>query len=268
MSVIRRSSRPTSCFRMACSRSRRRSLGDQLQRLHRRADRGQRIADLVRDVGGEPFDRLHPVREGVGHVLQRAGEIAQFVLALGDVGQGDRPGPVQPHAVGRRRQPAHRLGDQLGEQERRQQADGDGDGDERDLGGALRGDDLVDVAGFEGQHAQHLAHPLDRDRDRDHPRTVLRHPDAGDHLPLERRSGFRCPGPARRLRRCAASARTPGRRRASRQACSAGGSGVDSTRSAITHEAVGIECPSASNSRTRSLFGIERLSRKSLATSA
>src|SRR5579862_2044962 len=59
----------------------------------------------------------------------------------------------------------------------------------------------------------------------------------------------------------------PGKAKGFSPGFSAGGSCVDSTRSATTQESE-IECPSASNRRTRSVLGIDRLSRKSLATSA
>ena len=48
-----------------------------------------------------------------------------------------------------------------------------GDQDEGHQRQPLGGDDLVDVAGLQGQHAQHRLHVLDRDRDRDHPLAVL-----------------------------------------------------------------------------------------------
>ena len=131
MSVISRSSRPTSCFRMRSSRVARGAVLDQVQGLHRRADRGQRVADLVGDVGGEALDGLHAVGQGVGHVLQRAGQVAELVVALGEVGQGDGPRALQPHPVGRRGQAQHRLGDQLGQQQRGEQGHRDGDQDER-----------------------------------------------------------------------------------------------------------------------------------------
>ena len=43
-----------------------RAVLDQLQRLHRRADRGHRIAELVGHVGGEALDRLHALGQGRG----------------------------------------------------------------------------------------------------------------------------------------------------------------------------------------------------------
>ena len=55
----------------------------QRQRLDRRAQRGQRVAQFVRDVGGEAFDRLDAGVERVGHVAQRAGQMADLVARGG-----------------------------------------------------------------------------------------------------------------------------------------------------------------------------------------
>ncbi len=40
----------------------------------------------MRDIGGEAFDRLHAVEQGAGHVAQGAGQMADFVVAVGEVG--------------------------------------------------------------------------------------------------------------------------------------------------------------------------------------
>ena len=55
-----------------------RRLGER-QRLDRGAQRGQRVLQLVRDVGGEALDRLDPAVERVGHVAQRARQMADLV---------------------------------------------------------------------------------------------------------------------------------------------------------------------------------------------
>ena len=83
MSVISRSSRRTSCWMISISRPRIVVLG-QRQRLHRAAQRGQRVLQLVRDIGGEALDRLDAVVERVGHVAQRDRQIADLVLAVGE----------------------------------------------------------------------------------------------------------------------------------------------------------------------------------------
>ena len=43
---------------------------DQRQGLQRRADRGQGVLDLMRDVGGEGLDGVHARRQGFGHRFQ------------------------------------------------------------------------------------------------------------------------------------------------------------------------------------------------------
>ena len=199
MSVISRSSRLTSCFRMPSSRVARRLVLDQLQRLHRRADRGQRVADLVGDVGGEALDRLHAVRQGVGHVLQRAGEVAELVVARGDVRQGDGPGAREPHAVGRPRPaaaPAGRSAASAANEETR--VDRTAMRMKGTSAAPLGGDDLVDVAGLQRQHAQHR-----RGRAGSGSRpTTTRPPFSAGRMPptvspLERAWRSRASGPAR-----------------------------------------------------------------------
>jgi hypothetical protein len=39
------------------------------------------------DVGGEALDGVHPLAERVGHVLEAASEVADLVVALGQVGR-------------------------------------------------------------------------------------------------------------------------------------------------------------------------------------
>ena len=51
--------------------------------LDRAAQRGQRVLDLVGDVGGEALDRVHARPQRLGHLAQRAGEIADLVAAAG-----------------------------------------------------------------------------------------------------------------------------------------------------------------------------------------
>ena len=64
----------------------------------------------MRDVGGEPFDRVHPVRQGLGHRLQRPGQVADLVAPTLEIGQGDGAGALKPYLVRRRRQSQHRPG--------------------------------------------------------------------------------------------------------------------------------------------------------------
>ena len=79
MSEISRSSRCTSCWMTASSRLRLSVALGERQRLDRGAQRGQRILQFMRDVGGEALDRLDAAVERVGHVAQRAGQMADLV---------------------------------------------------------------------------------------------------------------------------------------------------------------------------------------------
>ena len=61
----------------------------QRQRLHRRAQRGQRVLQFMGDVGGEHLDRLDATVERIGHVAQRAGQMPDLVAAAGEIGNFD-----------------------------------------------------------------------------------------------------------------------------------------------------------------------------------
>ena len=60
-----------SCWMIAISRALRLIGLGQRQGLDRAAQRGQRVLQLVRDVGGKAFDRLDAVVERIGHVAHR-----------------------------------------------------------------------------------------------------------------------------------------------------------------------------------------------------
>ncbi len=53
------------------------------QGLDGAAQRGQRVLQLVGDVGGETLDRVDAVVERAGHVAQRLAEMADLVAAAG-----------------------------------------------------------------------------------------------------------------------------------------------------------------------------------------
>ena len=89
----------------------------------------------MRHVGGEALDGVHPLGQRLGHVLQRAGQVAELVVALGEVGQGDGPG-ARPGAPGRRPRASRSTGWAISwvssSDESRVTADGDQDeGDQR-----------------------------------------------------------------------------------------------------------------------------------------
>ena len=86
MSLIRRSRRRTSCWMIDISRCRESSLLGERQRFDRAAQRGQRVLQFVRHVGGETLDRVDPVVERARHVAQRAGKVADLVGPAGEIG--------------------------------------------------------------------------------------------------------------------------------------------------------------------------------------
>ena len=107
----------------------------------------ERVLQLVRDVGGEALDGVDALVERSGHVAERAGQMADLVGAVGEVGDLGARLDAVAHPLGRRREPAQRAGDGAGEDHR--EDDGDGGGDQRHAhdAPALRRDDIVDVAG-------------------------------------------------------------------------------------------------------------------------
>ena len=117
------------------------------QGLDGAAQRGQRVLQLVRDVGGEALDRLDAVVERLGHVAQGAGQMADLVGAVGEVGDLLARLDAVAHPLGGLGQAAHRPGDGAGEEEREHDRHGRGDGEDAQDGEALGGDDLVDLAG-------------------------------------------------------------------------------------------------------------------------
>ena len=139
------------------------------QRLDGAAQRGQRVLELVGDVGGEALDRVDAAVEGAGHLAQRAGEMPDLVRSGGEIRDLLARLDASADPLGGLGKAPHRAGDGAGEQHR--QHDHDERRDEEDLqqGEALGGDDLVDVAALrrEQQRAAHRAEALDRNRHRD-----------------------------------------------------------------------------------------------------
>ena len=84
------------------------------QRFDCRAQRRQRVLQFMGDVGGEHLDRLDAVIERVGHVAQRAGEMADLVAAAGEIGNLDAGANAATHPLGAVGEPAYRSGDGAG----------------------------------------------------------------------------------------------------------------------------------------------------------
>ncbi len=141
----------------------------QRQRLDRGAQRGQRILQFMRDIGGEALDRLDAAVERVGHVAQRAGQMPDLVAAPGEIRNLDAIADAPAHPLRAVGKPAHRPGD--GAREQNRQHDHYTGGDKKHLQDRkpLGFNHIVDIGalGGEQQHAAHRAEPLHRNGDRD-----------------------------------------------------------------------------------------------------
>ena len=190
ISVIRRSRRCTSCLITPSSRARCSSVLRDRQRLDRAPERGQRVLQLVRDVGGEALDRLHALVERARHVRENARQMPDLVLAAAEIGDLRTAMPdAAPHPLGGGGEPAHRAGDRAGEQDGQEHGDGRGDQEHAQDRHALALHDVVDVARFGGeeQAAEDGAVALHRDRHRDDQPAVLADPHDARSLAVQRR---------------------------------------------------------------------------------
>ena len=93
-----------------------RGIIDPVESVDRRAQRRQRILELVGDVGGEGFDIVDPLAQRLAHVRDRAGEQADLVGPRGQARDIDLARATEPHAVRGERQPAQRPDDRPGEE--------------------------------------------------------------------------------------------------------------------------------------------------------
>ena len=139
------------------------------QRLDGGAQRGQRVLELMGDVGGEALDRFDPRVERARHVAQRPGQMADFVRALGEVRDLGAVLVAVAHALRAVRELAHRPGDRAGQQQRQHEHHGGRDQEHAHDREALGLHYGVDVAALrrQQQHAGHRPEALHRHRDRD-----------------------------------------------------------------------------------------------------
>ena len=132
-------------------------------------ERGERVLDLVCDVGGEALDGVDAAVERVRHLAERARQFADLVMAFGEVGYLRAGVLAAPHRFGGLRETAHGLRDGARQQNGKQ--DRHAERDEKDLkdGDAFGADDPVDVAAARGQHqrAENRTVALDRHGDGD-----------------------------------------------------------------------------------------------------
>ena len=152
MSVISRSRRPTSWRMTAISPVRLLRVVGAPQRFDGAAQGGQRVPDLVRDIGGKRLDRLHPVLEGGGHLRQRPRKGGDFVVTVAVVGDRDLRADAAAHEIRCCRQSADRPHDGARQVERQQNGNREGDRDEPENGDAGVVHAGFDVAVVSRQH--------------------------------------------------------------------------------------------------------------------
>ncbi len=118
MSVTSRSRRLTSCLQDAQQPGPGGRVVDQVQGLDRRADRGQRVLDLVGDVGGEALDGVHPLghrrrSSPPGPATRSPSSSLRWEMSGSEMAR--RPSSRTRSAAPA--MPQHRLGDQAVEQD-------------------------------------------------------------------------------------------------------------------------------------------------------
>ena len=128
---------------------------DHAERADGGTQRGKRVLDLMRDIGGELFVGLDPLVKGRNHAAHGAGQAPDLIRAGGQVGDAD---PVRGHLAGvlvapefrRGGKVRKRVGDGGGQHQR--QADGNDDRDHEHLQHLLTlyPDKLVDLSGDRG----------------------------------------------------------------------------------------------------------------------
>ena len=127
------------------------------------------------DISGKGLDGAHPLPQRIGHLAQRARQLADLVVAPGDIGDFD-PRAAPAGALRRRREPADRPGNRARQIERQQhghqQRDAK-DAQQLEPHGAQLVLDLP-VAGRHHDCAEHLLVALQRDGDGDHQTAGLR----------------------------------------------------------------------------------------------
>ena len=117
MSPISRSSRTTSSRASQQLRLSVRVL-DPVQAVERRAQRGERVLELVGHVGGEGLDIVDPLAQRLAHVGDGAGEQADLVAARGQARHLDFARAPEPDAMRGKRNPPQRADDGPGEEQR------------------------------------------------------------------------------------------------------------------------------------------------------
>ena len=119
----------------------------------------------MRNVRRKALDRLDAAIERIGHFAQRAGELADLVAPVGEIGNLLARLDAAAHRLGGIGKPPHGSGDGAREQHREQHHDGAKREEQRQHLQPLRRDRGVDLAALrrEQERAAHRAEALDRD---------------------------------------------------------------------------------------------------------
>ena len=162
----------------------------------RAAQRGQRILDLVRHIGGEALDRVHAPPDRRRHGGQRHRQLADFVVPLAEIRDFDLAAVAVADLVGGLGQPAHGPGDRAGQVERHGDRHRQHDQEQAQDVGPDRIDLLFQAGAADLQHdrAQHLLVALDRHRDAEDESPLPIGPDLSGDMAFERLADLRIVG--------------------------------------------------------------------------
>ncbi len=94
---------------------------DPRQGLDGASQRRQRILEFVRDIGGETLDRFDAAVERLGHIPERAREMADLIGPVGEVRDLLARSDASPDPFGGLGELAQRFGDRIGERKREQE---------------------------------------------------------------------------------------------------------------------------------------------------
>ena len=146
MSLISRSSRRTSCCMIDSRRSREDAdlTRGKVSTALRREVRG--FSEFMCDIGGEALDRLDAAVERMGHLAERAREMADFVGSIGEVGDLLARSYASLNAFGRLGELTQGFGDRIGLRDRENEHHGRRDQEVSQERPTFAGDHLVDVA--------------------------------------------------------------------------------------------------------------------------
>ncbi len=125
----------------------------------------------MRDIGGKPFDRIHAIPKRFGHIAKRGRQIADFITAIRQIGNGKLAVFAAPDPFGRTCQPVERPCDHPGKIDRQQHRDAKGkDKDFQDIKPHRMQGVFNRFAAFGHHHrCQNLLESCNRDRHRQDP---------------------------------------------------------------------------------------------------